>query len=295
MPDHRDMSREPGYAQNGESVYGVPVSEHVADEAEDFMHAQSSIGGVMIGQYLCSLIFGLIMVAQWRSLGMEALMAKEDDITNHNRGWSNAYLQWSLHNWWIQALSYLIFWTCIGMAIIAISKKMVQSGTAGNFQICCCLESICAVCGCCQCMQYGCYLIVVAMFVASTGDAATQCNTIINYNNAWDQTPHGVSDGNGDGILPIHGLQTTTGGPAGGGPQFRKCIELVDGFHKIAINLCINLVIMVCFSGCAVAACAFGARTAKEMEDAIDDEEDGQGRFGTNKEATDLGTNRAYY
>lgn len=260
-----------GFGANTETIYGVPVSEHVAEPASNFLHAQSGICSVMTGQYLCSVIFGLIMVAQWQSLGMQELLAQEDDITNHNRAWTNEYLQYSLSYWWIQAICYFIFWTCTGMAIVAISMSLVQSRNSSGLQLCCIFEGICAGCGLCQCIQYCCYLVAVAVFVGNTGNAVTTCNTIINKNNAL-------------------GFPTTTGGPTdlqslpyGEKPQFQKCIDLVDGFHKIGSILCINLVIMVCCSGCAVGACSFGAKSARDTEEAIDEEEDGHVGVGINK------------
>jgi len=229
------------------------MSNQVTEPASKFMHAQTTIAGLRCCAILCSLIFGLIIVHQFKDV------AETPGTVFHNSEVHMDTLKEMAKEQWVGALSSGVS-LCIGSVVMfAVAHCLIQNRHTCGLKLCWLTEGLCSCLGCLEGCSYCILFFMLITAVVGMNDPVTFCQHVTNTTEwqAFYTTP-----------APV----TTVGGTP---PPATSCEQYVALLEKPVLTFAIGmLVAAICACKIAV-ACASGMKFGKDTCEALEDEEYG--------------------
>jgi len=236
------------------SVYGVPMSKREAPAASNFMHAQSSICGILTCSSLISMIFSIVILKEWQHTE-KYMPFLHPDMNGTANGTATpmsaaSVLEGYAPIYWMVGVGSFLWACCLGSVVVIIARFLLSSRNKEGIRFCCIVEGICAGYIGCQSLAACSSLIFMAVSVAAlSATGNTWCST------AWYE-------------------QSIPPPAAASSSEFQGCLDAMFGLHKIGVIFTINLAVVLCIGLLYAAACGAGAKFAGDAKDLMEDAED---------------------
>jgi hypothetical protein len=219
------------------------VSKRAQTPASNYFNSQVGICLVWTLAAILMTIFGLLMHNKVKST-MDTLTA-EGKLETVPKQYSDS--QGYADKIWIHGLGELAGAICMGSAMVALAKYLLESANGGCMKFCCVFDGVCGVLGCLEGIGLFIVFIMVTVLWSSMSDAAKVCA----------------------GVMP------TTPAPLPAGTTAPDCASFITALRP-AIGMFACLMCCLCTLSFKVAGLlCYGAKNANDVSQVFDDEEYG--------------------